>query len=187
MVSVQLRSPTTYSNASISEPRGSKLSSKTFAISSLLRRAVFTWHRQLRIIALTNRRLSNHRSTSLTASLARGRFAVPNLAEFHWMFTVNYSRHDTGEECRGRFDRTCSNIETDRRPETRTLTSGMRPQADVTAARAHCLLRASFVSRLDKSRQLCTFVGDENGDQFGHVGVARVGGYEMDRPPRLKE
>src|SRR5580704_10629553 len=57
-------------------------------------------------------------------------------------------------------------------------------KADVTPERPHCLLRAL---RLDKGRQLCTFVSDENGYQFSPIGVARVGGYEMYRARRLKE
>ena len=42
-------------------------------------------------------------------------------------------------------------------------------------------------SRLDEGRQFCTLVGDENGNQFGPVGVARVGGYEMDRARGFEE
>ena len=53
--------------------------------------------------------------------------------------------------------------------------------------RAHCLLRAPVALRLDKGRQLGTFVCDENGNQFGRVGVARIGGYEMYRAWRFKE
>jgi hypothetical protein len=52
---------------------------------------------------------------------------------------------------------------------------------------AHCLLRASVALRLDKGRQLCAFVSDENGNQFGPLGVTLVGGHSMYRAQRLKE
>jgi len=45
----------------------------------------------------------------------------------------------------------------------------------------------SVASRLDKSRQLRTFVCDENRNQFGPVGAARIGGDEVYRARRFKE
>ena len=62
-----------------------------------------------------------------------------------------------------------------------------RPKADLTPERAHRLLRASVALRLDKGRQLCAFVSDENGNQFGPLGVTRVGGHSMYRAQRFKE
>ena len=59
--------------------------------------------------------------------------------------------------------------------------------ADLTPDRASCLLRDSVASGVDKRRQLCPFVSDENGNQFGPIGVAGVGGYEMYRARRFKE
>src|SRR5579883_99609 len=55
-------------------------------------------------------------------------------------------------------------------------TSGARPTAPPRTA-----------LRLEKGRQLRAFVGDEDGDQFGPLGVARVGGDAMDGAHRLEE
>ena len=86
-----------------------------------------------------------------------------------------------------RSGRTCSIIETDKATGDKDPYVRDGPKVDVTPERAHCLLRASVALRLDKGRQLCTFVSHENGNQFGPVGVARVGGYEMYRARRFKE
>src|SRR4051794_27909633 len=70
------------------------------------------------------------------------------------------------------------------RPKTRPQNAEPTP-IGVTSDDAQIL--EGIASRLDKGRQLCAFVSNEDGDQFGPVGAARVGGYSMYRAQRFEE